>query len=71
VPYVFALVDLDEGVRVVTMITGCDPDAVAPGLRVQAVVDVAPDDDGARPLVFFAPITVDAPVQPRRWGSAE
>ena len=54
VPYVFALVDLDEGVRVVTMITGCRPDEVAPGLRVRAVVDLPQDADSA-PLVLFVP----------------
>jgi uncharacterized OB-fold protein len=56
VPYTFALVDLDEGVRVVTMITGCAPDSVKPGMHVRAVVDV-PDaeDQGAAPLIFFTP----------------
>jgi uncharacterized OB-fold protein len=57
VPYVFALVDLDEGVRVITMITGCPPDDVAPGMRVRAVVDLPGDDDGdVAPLVFFTPV---------------
>jgi uncharacterized protein len=56
VPYVFALVDLDEGVRVVTMITGCAPDEVRPGRRVRAVVDLPADDGEGAPLVFFTPV---------------
>lgn len=34
-PYVVALVDLDEGPRVMTNIVGCEPDAVSIGMRVK------------------------------------
>jgi len=34
-PYALALVDLDEGVRVMTNVVGCDPDAVRIGMRVE------------------------------------
>lgn len=37
VPYVIALVDLDEGFRVMLNILGCDPRSVAIGSRVRAV----------------------------------
>lgn len=40
VPYVVALIDLDEGVRLMSNVIGCAPDAV----RVGAPVDVAFDD---------------------------
>jgi Predicted nucleic-acid-binding protein containing a Zn-ribbon len=40
-PYVLALVELDEGPRVLTNIVGCDPDRVAVGQRVSLV----PHDD--------------------------
>src|SRR3954466_13751860 len=35
-PYVVALVDLDEGTRLVTNVVGVVPDAVTIGMRVQA-----------------------------------
>lgn len=35
VPYVVALVDLDEGVRMMTRITGCEPGQVEIGLPVE------------------------------------
>lgn len=40
-PYIVALVDLDEGVRLVTRIVDCEPDAVSIGARVSvAFLDV-------------------------------
>jgi hypothetical protein len=35
-PYVVALVDLDEGPRLMTNIVGCDPDEVSIGMKVRA-----------------------------------
>lgn len=56
VPYSFALVDLDEGIRVVTIITGVPADDVEAGTCVTAVIDPPGDDDQpATPLVFFTP----------------
>jgi len=37
VPYVVALVDLEEGVRMVTNIIGCAPEAVTAGMRLEVV----------------------------------
>ena len=51
-PYVFAFVDLDEGVRLVTNIVDCDPDAVRIGQRVQARFETIDDD---HTVVLFAP----------------
>jgi uncharacterized OB-fold protein len=42
VPYVVALVELDEGPRIVANITGCEPEAVSVGMAVR---------------VFFAAVT--------------
>ena len=53
VPYVYALVDLDEGVRMATGVVGCDPDAVRIGQRVRAVFE---DLDDAT-VVLFTPLT--------------
>lgn len=36
IPYVVALVDLDEGPRVMTNIVGCDPESVSIGMKVVA-----------------------------------
>jgi len=52
VPYVLALVDLDEGVRMATNVVGCDPDDVAVGMAVR--VDWEALSDG-RNLPVFSP----------------
>jgi uncharacterized OB-fold protein len=43
-PYVVALVDLDEGPRVMTNIVGCEPEAVSVGLAVRVRFEPAEDD---------------------------
>jgi len=57
VPYAIALVDLDEGFRMMANVVGCDPETVAIGdrvrLRFEARGDIAlpqfePATDGAR-----------------------
>ena len=53
VPYVVAIVDLDEGYRMLTNITGCAPEAVACGQRVQVAWDVELSD--GRRLPTFQP----------------
>jgi uncharacterized OB-fold protein len=53
VPYVLAFVDLDEGVRLVTNIVDCDPDAVRIGQRVRARFEAIDDE---HTVVLFAPI---------------
>lgn len=50
-PYVIAYVELEEGPRVMTNIVGCDPDDVAIGQLVTAVIEI---DQGA-PALRFAP----------------
>jgi hypothetical protein len=52
VPYVLAYVELEEGVRLLTNVVDCDPDAVHIGMPVVVVFeDVAPDTT----LVKFRP----------------
>lgn len=53
VPYVYALVDLDEGVRIATGVVGCDPEAVRIGQRVRAVFEDLDDVT----VVLFTPLT--------------
>jgi uncharacterized OB-fold protein len=43
-PYVVALVDLDEGTRIVTNIVGVAPDAVTVGMRVQVHYEAFDND---------------------------
>lgn len=50
VPYVYALVDLDEGVRMTTNIVGVVPDDVRIGMRVRVVFE--PVADGGHVPVF-------------------
>jgi uncharacterized OB-fold protein len=51
-PYVVALVELDEGVRLLSNVVGCPPDGVAVGDRVSVTWE--PLSDGRR-LPLFAP----------------
>ena len=43
-PYVVAVIDLDEGVRMMTNLSDCDPDAVHIGMQVEVWFE--PDGDG-------------------------
>jgi uncharacterized OB-fold protein len=59
--YNACVVELDEGVRMLSRITGCAPDEVHIGMRVQAVI--APVDFGTyanteQPIVLFRPVGV-------------
>jgi uncharacterized OB-fold protein len=56
-PYAVALVELDEGARLMTNIVDCDPNAVVVGMRV--VVTWEPLSDG-RHLPIFVPATQTA-----------
>lgn len=51
-PYVVALVDLDEGARVMTNIVGCPPEAIQIGQAVEVVWE--PLDDGRNLALFTA-----------------
>jgi len=51
-PYVFAIVELQEGIRMATNIVNCSPDDVYIGIRVQAVFEA---DDSGRKLILFEP----------------
>jgi uncharacterized OB-fold protein len=46
VPYVIALIDLDEGPRLMSNITGCEPHEVRIGARVEIWFDAATDEIG-------------------------
>jgi uncharacterized OB-fold protein len=52
-PYVVAMVDLEEGPRMMTNITGCDPDEVRIGMAVEAYTLTVEDGLG---LVFWRPV---------------
>ncbi|HUY21431.1 MAG TPA: Zn-ribbon domain-containing OB-fold protein [Acidimicrobiales bacterium] len=51
-PYVVALVDLEEGPRLMTNIVGCPPEAVSVGMAVRATFEAVSDDAG---IALFAP----------------
>lgn len=53
VPYVVALVDIDEGARMMTNIVGCPPGSVRIGMRVEVRFEPT-SERGALPL--FGPI---------------
>jgi uncharacterized OB-fold protein len=54
-PYVVALVDLEEGVRMMTNIVGCEPGAVQVGMPVELAWEELSD---GRSLPLFAPRAV-------------
>lgn len=53
-PYVLATIDLDEGVRIISRIIGCEPDEVKEGMRVK-VTFVELDGNGFK-VPYFQPI---------------
>lgn len=55
-PYNVALVDLDEGVRMMSRVDGLPAEAVTIGMRVKARIV----DDGDLPLVVFDPVEAGA-----------
>jgi uncharacterized OB-fold protein len=52
IPYVVALVDLEEGPRLMTNIVGCEPDALRIGMAVRAQFEAVSDEAG---IALFAP----------------
>ncbi len=52
VPYVLAIVELEEGPRMLTNIVGCPPEEVSVGMPVRATFEKYSDEVG---LVFFRP----------------
>jgi uncharacterized OB-fold protein len=52
VPYVVVLVDLDDGIRLMSNVVGCDPSDVAPGMRVAVTWEALSD---GRKLPLFRP----------------
>ena len=54
VPYVVALVDLEEGPRVMSNIVGCDPDDVSIGMAVRSSFEPVSDEAS---IVLFEPAT--------------
>lgn len=55
-PYVVAIVELDEGVRMTSNVEGIDPAEVGCGLRVQVSFREEARDDGVVHLPVFTPV---------------
>ena len=55
VPYVVAIVELDEGVRLMTNVTDCAPDQVRIGMQVQVHFETPEPDTG---IPLFRPASV-------------
>jgi len=53
-PYILAMIDLDEGVRMITRVIGCELDEVKEGMRVE-VTFVEIDGTGFK-VPYFQPI---------------
>ncbi len=51
-PYVFAIVELQEGIRMAANIVNCSPEDVHIGMNVQAVFEA---DESGRKLILFEP----------------
>jgi uncharacterized OB-fold protein len=54
IPYVVGLIELEEGPRIMSNVTGCDPDDVQVGMAVRATFEVVSDDAG---IALFVPDT--------------
>ena len=57
-PYDVAMIDMDEGYRLMSAVRGIDPHAVRIGLRVKAVIEQAAD---GTPYPVFHPLGEAAP----------
>ena len=53
-PYVVAMIDLDEGVRIMSNVIGCDPQSVTIGMRVQCTCERLDENIG---VPVFTPQT--------------
>ena len=54
VPIIFALIDLDEGVRITSEIIGCKPDEVKIGTRVKVTFEPIAGTDFKLPKFMLA-----------------
>lgn len=57
-PYAVGLVELSEGVRIVSTISNCDVDQIVAGMDVSCVFG---ESTGAQRIFTFVPISTDAP----------
>jgi uncharacterized OB-fold protein len=53
VPYAIGFVSLPEGVRVQTLITGCDPEDITVGMEVEMIIDVLHEDDEGNEIMAY------------------
>lgn len=53
VPYAYGIVDLPEGVRVETLLTGCDVDELEVGIGVSLTLEKLGEDEDGRELITF------------------
>lgn len=65
VPFGFGVVELDDGVRVVTRLSEADPAKLAAGQRVRLVIDTLHTEDDGTPVTSFAFAPSDAAAMPR------
>lgn len=54
-PYIQAFVDLPEGVRIFSLVTGCEPseDALEEGMEVEMVIDKIREDEQGNDLIGY------------------
>jgi|TARA_B100000315_G_C14212722_1_gene422813 hypothetical protein len=58
-PYVVAIIELQEGVRMVSNVIGCPPDSVHIGMPVQVVFEKAANAESDFMLPKFKPVGED------------
>ncbi len=58
VPYALGFVELPEGIRIETLFTGCDPEALRVGMDVEMVVEkLHEEEDGTEVMAYkFRPL---------------
>ncbi len=52
VPYALAIIELDEGCRLTSQVTDCEPEKVRPGMRVRNVFRKI-QQDGAAGIIYY------------------
>lgn len=56
VPYVLAIIELDEGIKIMSHLVGCDPEQVRVGMEVETVFG---EIDEQRAVPYFQPVSAD------------
>jgi uncharacterized OB-fold protein len=53
IPYAIGFVELPEGVRIQTLFTGCDPENLRTGMKMEMVIERLQEDEMGNEIVTY------------------